>query len=275
MDAGADEVVLAGNAEAPIRRSGGDQHRVRLDLLAACQAEAEVTRLRALGGDVLDAHRAEKFDLVATGLGDEALGEVRSADALREPRVVVDALGDARLAAEPAALDHHGVDAFSRRVDGGGETRRAAADDRQVVAAALGLEGEPELVRELLIGRIDEHVGRVEDDRRNRAPALLQLLDVLQAGGVLVDVDPVVGDALLGEESLRALAIGAPRGAVDGDLGHQVSRVRSALTPDRVPRNRSTMLPLASTMITVGGAETLYSEAITSLASLTLGYATL
>ena len=75
-------------------------------------------------------------------------------------------------------------------------------------------------------------------------PPLLQLLDVLEPGGVLVDVDPLVGDPLFGEESLRALAVRAPRSAVDGDLGHQPSRVRSALTPDSVPRKRSTMLPL-------------------------------
>src|ERR1019366_767536 len=266
-----DQVVLAGNAESPVGRTGCDEHGVRLDLLAVGQPQADVTRLRSFGGDRLDAHRAEEFDLVATRLGDEALGKVRTANTLGEPGVVVDALRDAGLTAETAALDHHRVDALAGRVDGRGEPRRAATDDCQVVAAAFGLEREPELAGELVVGGLDEHVGAVEDDCGNRASAVLQLLDVLQGGSVLIDVDPVVGDPLFGEESLRALAVRAPRSAVDGDLRHQDSRDRSVFTPDSVPRNRLTMLPLVSMMMTVGGLRTLYSEAMTSLESLTLG----
>ena len=231
MHARTDEIVLTGNAEAPVRRSGGDEGGVRLDLLAARQAQAHVPGLRPLGGDALDAHGAEQLDLVATRLGDESLGQISAADAVGEPRVVVDALGDAGLAAEPAALDDHRVDALSRRVDRRREPGGAAADDREVVAGALGLEGETELARQLLIGGLDEDVGAVEDDRRDRPPALLQLLDVPQPVGVLVDVDPVVRDALLGEESLRALAVRTPRRAVDRDLRHEVSCVRSPPTP--------------------------------------------
>ena len=54
----------------------------------------------------------------------------------------------------------------------------------------------------------------------------------------------------------------------------QVSRLSSALTPTSVPRKRSTMTPLVSMMITVGGSSTLYSEMMTSFTSSTLGYGT-
>ena len=127
---------------------------------------------------LLDAHRAQQLDLVATRLGDEALGQVSAADAVGKSGVVVDALGDAGLAAEPAALDHHGVDALAGGVDGGRETGRATADDREVVAAALGLQGQPELASQLLVGGVDEHVRPVEDDRRDRPATVLQLLDM-------------------------------------------------------------------------------------------------
>ena len=54
-----------------------------------------------------------------------------------------------------------------------------------------------------------------------RAAALLQLLDEAEPLGVLVDVHPPVGDAVLGEELLGPLAVGAPGCPVDGDdLGH-------------------------------------------------------
>ncbi len=275
MHTGADQVLLTRDAETPVRRPGRDQHRMALDLLPAGQSQADVAGLSTLGGDLIDAHGAEQFDLVTTRLCDESLGEVRTANAFGEAGIVVDALGDAGLAAEPAAFDHHGVNAFSGRIDRGGEPGRAAADDREVVAAPLRLEGEPELARQHLVGGIDEHLGTVEDDGRNRAAALLQLLDVLERDRVLVDVDPVVGHALLREESLRALAVRAPRSAIDGDLRHQVSFERSALMPARVPRKRSTIRPLALMTINVGGSITLYSEVISSLASFTLAYGTL
>src|SRR5579863_4360309 len=99
---------------------------MRLDLLSAREAEADVARLRSLCGDALDADRAQQLDLVAARLRDEALRQVRAADSFGEPRVVVDPLGDAGLAAEPAALDDHCVDALARRVDCRGEAGGAA-----------------------------------------------------------------------------------------------------------------------------------------------------
>src|SRR5579863_2598212 len=174
VHARADEIVFTGNAESPVRRPRGDEHRMRLDLLAAREAEAYVAGFGPLRGDLLDAHGAEQLNLVAAGLGDESFREVGATDAVGESGVVVDSLGDTRLSAETAALDHHRVDAFSRRVDRGREACRTATDDRQVVAPALGFERQAQLAGELLIGRLDEDVAAVEHDRRNRPPTLLQ-----------------------------------------------------------------------------------------------------
>src|SRR6202035_3064497 len=66
VDARADEVVLARDTEPAVRRPGCDQRRVCLDLLATGEVQADVTSLGALEGDVLDAHRAQELNLVAT-----------------------------------------------------------------------------------------------------------------------------------------------------------------------------------------------------------------
>ena len=55
--------------------------------------------------------------------------------------------------------------------------------------------------------------------------AVIGLLDVLPAGLVLINVNPIVGDTLLAKELLGLLAIGAPRGTVDRYfcVGHLLS----------------------------------------------------
>ena len=80
----------------------------------------------------------QNLDAEALGLGDGAAGQVRAAEAVGEAQIVLDARRRARLAAGGLALDHHGVQALGRPVDGGGQPRRAAADDDQVVERLLG-----------------------------------------------------------------------------------------------------------------------------------------
>src|SRR5437867_11718374 len=94
----------------------------------------------AVRRDALDANGREKLDFIPPGLGDEAVGQLSSADALGETGVVVDALGDPGVSAERAFLDHEAVDALASGVDGGGEAGGSAADDDQVVEGALRLE---------------------------------------------------------------------------------------------------------------------------------------
>src|SRR5262245_59946945 len=59
-----------------------------------------------------------------------------------------------------------------------------------------------------------------EDDGWNRAAPVLELFHEAKALGVVVDVDPLVGLAVLGQELLGALAVGAPGRPIDLDLSH-------------------------------------------------------
>ena len=67
--------------------------------------------------------------------------QLRTLDALREARVVLDVAGDHQLAAGRVAADHDRLEVGPRRVDRGGQPGRPAADDDHVavVAAAVGL----------------------------------------------------------------------------------------------------------------------------------------
>ena len=201
---------------------------MRRHLLTAGEMQAHIAGLELVEVDRRDADRAQQLHLVATRLRDEALGQIAAADALWKSRVVVDPLGDAGLAAEPAALDDDGLDAFARGIDGGRQPGRAPAHDGEVVRAPLGFEVKPELARQILVGGFEQVTPVAEDDGRDDAAAALQLVDDPHAGGALIDVDPVVRHALLGEESLGALAVRAPGRAVDGDVSHAVSSRFSA-----------------------------------------------
>src|SRR5205807_1896956 len=182
------------------------------------EPQAEVV---AVAVDRLHADGGQHLELVAARLGDEAVDELTTADPLGEAGVVVDALGDPGLAAEPATVEDDGVDPLPGGVDGRGETGGATADDGQVVEGALGLEGQAQPPRQLLVAGVDQGVAALrEDDGGDGAAALLQLLDGAQALGLLVDVHPLVGDALLGEELLGTPAVGAPGRPVDGHVGH-------------------------------------------------------
>ena len=168
----------------------------------------------------VDPHRRQHLHTVAPRLGDEPLGQLGTADAVGESRVVVHPLGDPGLPTQCAAVDHQGADPLARRVDRGGEPRRSSSDDGQLVGGPIRLQLQAQPPREVAVGRLQEVVALREDDRGDRPSALLELLDEAEPLGVLVDVDPAEGNPVLGEELLGPLAVGAPRRPVHGDLGH-------------------------------------------------------
>ena len=100
MDTGSDEVVLPRHVQTAVRRPGGDDHRMRRELLARRQRRHEVV---PVDRDRRHRHRRQQLDAVAAGLGHEPVRQLGAGDALGEPGIVVDAVADARLAAERAA----------------------------------------------------------------------------------------------------------------------------------------------------------------------------
>src|SRR3990170_4869183 len=135
----------------------------------------------------------------------------------REAGVVVDPLRDAGLTAQGALLDDEGVDPLAGGVDGGGQAGGPTADDHEVVEGPLRLQREAQFAGELAVGRLGQQGAVGENNGGDNLLAVVLLTHELGCGGVLVDVDPIVGDAHLAQELLGAAAVGAPGRAVDLD----------------------------------------------------------
>jgi hypothetical protein len=144
---------LAQHAEPPVRGPGGDQ---RGTSAVAVARRGRREDLIALVAELLHAHSREQLDAVPACLGLHARRELRPADSVREPRVVVDPLRHTRLPSERAPLDDERVHALAGRVDRCGEPGGPSAQDQEVVPFAVGSTPQPELLRQLLVRGLRE-----------------------------------------------------------------------------------------------------------------------
>jgi len=149
-------------------------------------------------GDGGDRYGLQELHPVALGLLHEPVGQLGSADPVREPRVVVQPLGDARLPAEPLRVDHERLEVLPRRVDRGREPGRATAHDHQVVHVHHRGACQADLLGELLVRRLRQMRTVGEQERRDDPLAAVPLLDEPDPLLVAVDVVPVERDALIG-----------------------------------------------------------------------------
>ena len=216
MHARADEVLLAGHLKAAVGRAGRDQHGVGAIARAVGGAHGQAI-VGALDG--LHVLRGEHLDAEPPGLSYDAVGELGAGDALREGRVVVDMLGDGRLAAEAGAVDRQHVEAFAGAIDRRREPGGSRTDDDHVIGGALGPGLQPQLRGQRGVRRLDQDRAVRKDDRGDDLLAVVVALDDLLRLGMLAQVDPCVGHELLAQEPPGALAVGAPRGAVHCDRG--------------------------------------------------------
>ena len=127
-----DEPLLTGHAEAPPVRPRGDDHgkrpvahRAGGDLPAVPVAEPFFRHRRHVAGGGLET------ELDALRL--EALGEIEAVDPLRDPRVVLDEIGDGDLAHRRFARDCEHPEVRAGGVHPRGQPRRPAADDDDIV----------------------------------------------------------------------------------------------------------------------------------------------
>ena len=135
MHARADEVVFARHAETPIGGAEAKQHRPGSILRPVSRLHAPVAAIDLDGGDFLG---GEDFDPEALSLGAKAVGELGAGDPFGEAGEVIEPLRDARLAANAAAFDDEDIQPFARGIERSRQPGRAAADDNEVVEAALG-----------------------------------------------------------------------------------------------------------------------------------------
>jgi hypothetical protein len=93
--------------------------------------------------------RQQNFGAKAAHLLVRALGQLGAADTGRKAQIILDPRAAAGLATERVALDQHGLQPFGGTVDGGAQTGRAGAVDRQVVFGTRGIAEPAELLGDL------------------------------------------------------------------------------------------------------------------------------
>src|SRR6202022_109982 len=120
-----------------------------------------------------------------------AFGELRTADAFREPQVILDVWAAAGLAADGVALDQYGAEPLRGTIDGGTEPGRPGAVDRQIVFRSSGIAEPAELFGNLADRRVlQASAVRKEADRQ---PRIIQVSDARLGARLLVadQLDPL------------------------------------------------------------------------------------
>ena len=124
---------FAGDAEPLRRRARSDDQSLGLNLVPLFGPDGE----RSFAQVNLVDERDEELGAEAPGLLLELLHQLRALNALGEAGVVLDLGGDGELAAGLRAVDDERVEFGARRVDGGGQARRAGADDDDLAVQCL------------------------------------------------------------------------------------------------------------------------------------------
>ena len=212
-DAGAVQPRAAVDRQLAVGGAGGEDDGARRQFVAAVEGDDVAAVFVAQAEGALGDRGAQAEP---ARLRDRPLGQLGAGDAGREAEVVLDPRRGARLAAERGRVDHHRREPLGRRVDGGAEAARAAADDQRV----------PGFFRRLVRGAQVERGRRLEDRRRAQH---------LVAGGqhrqVVLGERPAVGRR---RRQVGAVEVDeAVRHPVAGEELAQVARPRVAAVADQ------------------------------------------
>src|SRR5262249_22448916 len=149
--------------QVPVRHARGDNERPRLDLSRALEHQGS---RRPPGLEADNVARYHQLSTKTRYLRERALGEVRTAQALRESQIVLDCSALPGLAAGRFTLDHHRAQALRRRIDRGSQAGRARADYAHVVEPLPGARPQPKRPGELQRRRRPERVAIGDEHER-------------------------------------------------------------------------------------------------------------
>ncbi len=126
IDAGALQPLLVGQAQPPVVDAGRAEGSAGDDLGAVGEI-ADAFPRQELTPDALAVEKNFRPEMIC--LLTRAFGQLRAADPLGEPEIILDLGTGPGLSAQCGPLDQHGLEAFGSAIDGGAEPSRAAAID--------------------------------------------------------------------------------------------------------------------------------------------------
>ena len=188
------ELLEPRDRQPAVLHAGRDQDRARPQLLAVVQPD------RVVVGTLLERRRAgrdRELGAELLGLQDGAVGQLGAGDAGREAEIVLDARRRPGLAAGGERVQRERVESLRRAVHRRREAGGAGADDDQVADLVLrARERQPEELRELDVARVAQHLAPAPDDHRGLLGGDAELAQQRLGVRVLLEVDPVVWQAV-------------------------------------------------------------------------------
>ena len=159
----ADELLERLDAEAAVGRAGGEDHDAGADEPAVGERQVEPA-----GGAVERRHAVHEQEGGAEGhrLLVRLFREPAAADALAEAEVVADQRARRRLSADAAGVHDEDAQPLGGGVHGGGEARRAGADDHDLVGLLVEIHRCAGGLGDLGVRRVAEHRAVREDHHR-------------------------------------------------------------------------------------------------------------
>jgi len=159
----------AGQLLEPLRLQPSVRHASRHDERARLDLPGTIDEHGAHGPPCFesdDVTREDHLRAEARSLSQGALRQVRAAQSLGEPQVVLDRRAVSGLTPWCVALDDDGAQALGRSVDGGGQAGRSTADDAHVVQRLLRAGMQAECARKVKRGRRVERVAVRDEHER-------------------------------------------------------------------------------------------------------------
>src|ERR1700734_1509296 len=196
VDAGAGEFLGAGDVDLSVGDAGSDEGDMTGNLLPVGQLDDLVLIVAADAGDPL----GEKFGTEAICLKEGAVGQVGSTETLGEAEVVFDLGARTGLAAYGLALDDKGAETLRGCVDACSEASWTGADYDDVIKLLLGLASHAKLGGKIAGGWLNQRCAVAEDDDGELRVVQPTLFEQVDGFGVLFGVEPLIGDAVAGEE---------------------------------------------------------------------------
>ena len=214
VDARPREAVRVRQVQRPVLHAGRDEQGLAAHLGPVGQGEDLVP---VVDREACHRLRRQHLGAEARRLGQRAARQVGAAQPGRESQVVLDSRRRAGLAPGRLALDEQGREPLRGAVDGGGQTRRPASGDHQVVVRQRRVRPQPDPLGDLRVRRPDEVAAVGEDDER-----LVQRIHAGARGqgdrlGVGLDVEPAVRELVPGEVVLDGVPTNRPAVAHDPD----------------------------------------------------------
>ena len=204
------QAIDSGRRKSPPLHARRDHQRVAGNFVSIRQFNYAIRTFRANAHRFL---RRQDFHAEPLRLDHRAAREIAAAQSHRESQIIFDARTHSGLAAGSFALNHYGVQALGGTIHGCRESRRAAADNRQIVEIRLGPRLQTNALRDVRRNALEQFGPiRKKHDRQARSLRTKYLEQTFRFWivGRGFDIDPLIGNAIARQKIAKFVGLRRP-----------------------------------------------------------------